>query len=291
MQKNNPDNFLFIIGAMKSGTTSLFDILAQHPEICPCKVKEPDYFIDNKPFSSDYFSLWDWNPSINNIAMEASVAYSKWPIIKNVPQRIFESKLGKCKFIYILREPISRIESQVKHGLFSGWGKSLENGLTNDLIDFTRYALQIEKFTDYFSLDNILIFTLEEFKENPESVLLQICQFLDVDINFQFHDVANPRNSGDFFNSPKIVSSLTQNHFSESLKNYLPSGIKSFIRNQLTTILSRPNTSAPDRWRLNDDEKKFIMNSLSDDLQLLKKKYGVDIDKYWTDSVNINAGS
>ena len=41
---DKPNNFVFIIGAMKSGTTSLFDILSQHPQVCPSKTKEPDYF-------------------------------------------------------------------------------------------------------------------------------------------------------------------------------------------------------------------------------------------------------
>ena len=42
---NVPDNFSIIIGAMKSGTTSLFEVLAQHPEICGAKKKEIDYFV------------------------------------------------------------------------------------------------------------------------------------------------------------------------------------------------------------------------------------------------------
>ena len=38
---DKPDHFAFIIGAMKSGTTSLFEILSQHPQVCPSKIKEP----------------------------------------------------------------------------------------------------------------------------------------------------------------------------------------------------------------------------------------------------------
>ena len=45
MSDNKPDRFAFIIGAMKAGTTSLFEILSQHPQVCPSKTKEPDYFI------------------------------------------------------------------------------------------------------------------------------------------------------------------------------------------------------------------------------------------------------
>ena len=37
-------NFL-IIGAAKSGTTSLWSYLKQHPEVFMCKPKEPNFFI------------------------------------------------------------------------------------------------------------------------------------------------------------------------------------------------------------------------------------------------------
>ncbi len=35
---------LVIVGVVKSGTTSLFNYLSQHPDICPSDVKETRYF-------------------------------------------------------------------------------------------------------------------------------------------------------------------------------------------------------------------------------------------------------
>ena len=51
-----PSNFALIIGAMKSGTTSLFHLLAQHPEIAAASVKEPNYFSSDDVYSKG----WDW---------------------------------------------------------------------------------------------------------------------------------------------------------------------------------------------------------------------------------------
>ena len=39
---------LFIPGAAKSGTTSLHNLLNQHPEICMSSVKEPGYWKNEK---------------------------------------------------------------------------------------------------------------------------------------------------------------------------------------------------------------------------------------------------
>ncbi len=38
--------FAIVIGAMKSGTTSLFRHLGTHPEVLPCRVKEPKFVSD-----------------------------------------------------------------------------------------------------------------------------------------------------------------------------------------------------------------------------------------------------
>ena len=44
-------NFALIIGAMKSGTTSLFYYLTEHPEIAEAKDKEPHFFADDDKFA------------------------------------------------------------------------------------------------------------------------------------------------------------------------------------------------------------------------------------------------
>lgn len=47
------DNFGLIIGTMKGGTTSLFNYLAQHPQVCPCSNKEPDFFLTKVVYLED----------------------------------------------------------------------------------------------------------------------------------------------------------------------------------------------------------------------------------------------
>ena len=40
---------LFIVGAMKAGTTSFIETLSTHPEIYVSPVKEPHYFVNELP--------------------------------------------------------------------------------------------------------------------------------------------------------------------------------------------------------------------------------------------------
>jgi len=282
---NKPDNFAFIIGAMKSGTTSLFEILSQHPEVCPSRVKEPDYFAMDRDESSleNYLSLWDWRNDKHTIAIESSVAYSKANSITGVPERIYKSNLGKYRFIYMIRDPLARIESQVRHGLFAGWGKPLDGGTPQDAVDISSYAMQLDKYLAFFPMDRIMIVKLEESKHEPDTTLARICQFLEIEKDFSFHNIEERRNSGNFFNAPASIAYITQSSVGQFIaKKLLPAKIKSRLRHFISN-LSKGNNSTPSigRWRLTQEERKQVLNILADDLNRLETEYSVDIAKYW----------
>ena len=280
--------FSFIIGAMKSGTTSLFDILSQHPQICPSKDKEPDYFTKSRDDDAyrDYLALWDWRSDVHSVAIESSVAYAKAPYVDGVPERIYHSGISDCRFIYMLRDPIKRIESQVRHGLFAGWGRSLDNGIPEDAVSFSRYSMQLDKYLEYFPRENIMLVVLEEFKDDPHAVLSRICQFLEIETEFDFRDVEEVRNSGDFFNASKGVAKITQSGFGQYLASkVLPTKIKRLIRKAITSLNKKKGDnisgSSIGRWQLTEDEKAAVWDKLEQDIKKLKMENEIDIEKYW----------
>ena len=285
MSDSKPEDFVFIIGAMKSGTTSLFEVLGQHPQVCPAKVKEPDFFIKDHDMKSleSYLSLWDWKSGKHKVALESSVAYAKEPFISGVAKRIFESNLGEYRFIYMLRNPLQRIESQIRHGQFAGWGGALENGIPDDVVDFSRYAMQLDYYLKFFPLDRILLVTLEEFRDEPKKVLSRICCFLGIDADFDFQDASVIRNSGEFFNSPSFIARITQNKLSQLLaKKLLPAHFKTRLRCLISRMSGGGSAQSTERrWRLNRDEKQHVLDLLSDDLKRLESEFGIDIAGRW----------
>ncbi|MBZ0326149.1 MAG: sulfotransferase, partial [Altibacter sp.] len=42
---------LFIVGAMRAGTTSFVELLSKHPQIYVSPIKEPNYFVDRLPLT------------------------------------------------------------------------------------------------------------------------------------------------------------------------------------------------------------------------------------------------
>jgi hypothetical protein len=89
---DGPRRFGVIIGGMKCGTTSPFDYLARHPDVCASAIKNNNLFSGDEFEEFDltgYHKLWlDWCPEKHKVAIEASPNYTKIPSRPNVPQRI-----------------------------------------------------------------------------------------------------------------------------------------------------------------------------------------------------------
>lgn len=278
-----PSDFALIIGAMKSGTTSLFELLSQHPEIAGCGKKEPSYFEkESAPHEGweEYVGLWSWDPDHHRVALEASVSYAKSPWVRGVPGRIAAKPEARFRFLYMMRNPLRRIESQVRHSLYEGWGKTLDEGMTDDLLDFSRYAMQIDEYVKLFPRNSLLLLTLEELQANPDAVLRRACEFLGVSPGWEFVGQAKPRNTGDFYQVPNLVGHVARSRFARFVIDRWPSRFRSAVRSGLGR-LGRHRKDALGRWQLNAKEERKILRLLATDLRRLRSIYGVDVERHW----------
>ncbi|MBU1704643.1 MAG: sulfotransferase domain-containing protein, partial [Nanoarchaeota archaeon] len=130
-----------IIGAQKSGTTSMHEYLKTHPEIyMSSPIKEPGLFL---PFDhmQKYFSKF-FNLNLNSreqliqkcvlseyhgerIFGESSTYYTITDMSRSfdIPKKIFEAN-PKMKLIYCIRNPLSRMVSHYLHCIKRGYTKS-----------------------------------------------------------------------------------------------------------------------------------------------------------------------
>src|SRR5215208_6839323 len=96
-----------IVGAQKAGTSSLFDLLRKHPEVCPGPRKEWHFFDDEKrswdpPDYTDY-----WAPARSerhHIAIDGTPSYMFWP---HALERM-RTYRPEMRLIANLRDPIER---------------------------------------------------------------------------------------------------------------------------------------------------------------------------------------
>lgn len=207
--KKSP-NFI-ILGAMKSGTTTLYNSLKQHPDIFMSNIKEPGLFLDSHQ-KIDYPSSASFNADMRNhlinyqvrafmfqgynnekMVGEASTAYTKFPFHgTDIPKRM-HSYSSDMKFIYILRNPVDRIISQYLHVLEYYPAEDVKQGGNYVLqknydafLNLSLYYFQLSNFLKYFSKQNFKIIIFEEFISNPSQTLKTIYDFLGVDSSVDF---------------------------------------------------------------------------------------------------------
>lgn len=288
------DRFAIIIGAMKSGTTSLFEHLARHPEICRCSEKEPGFFSDDDRYRSGrtaYEALWDFSPSQalpaealrRRVALEASTHYAKQPRFPDCAARIAEAGISG-KFIYMMRDPIERIESHLTHAVSQGWlPRPTGDAIDDHLIAVSRYAMQIDPYIKRFGADRVLLFTFEDFVDHPGHVLRRVCEFLKIDPEFEFPapDRAFNRNRDRIGTDHGLYRAWDRVPILPRLaRAALPERLRAGVRGALGTKVG-PNL------RLTPGQRAYTLAALSEDLARLRDAHAVDTSRWKSASETI----
>jgi hypothetical protein len=200
----------FLVGNAKGGTTALYQMLRQHPDIYMPADKEPWYFASElherpppRPGGTpetlgEYASFFE-EALPEQCVGEASVLYL-WS--KTAAQAIFEV-CPEAKIISILREPAIflyslhmqfmqdyveteadfraalALESERRAGRMiprhTYWPKALLYS------DHVRYVEQLQRFRDLFPAANVLTLIYEDFRRDNEATVREVLRFLELD--------------------------------------------------------------------------------------------------------------
>lgn len=186
MREFNAKVDFMIIGAQKSATTTLFDILKNHPDLCACKTKEPEFFSHTSNWMEkieEYEMMFEKQEG--QLAFEASTSYTAHPCYdKNIWEELWKYN-PELKFIYIVRNPLDRIVSAHRFLYRQGYAnkKNINSFIetSNYHINLSKYYFQIKPFIDLFGANNVKIVLFEDFSKSPESVINEILDFLSVE--------------------------------------------------------------------------------------------------------------
>ncbi len=207
-----------VIGAQKSGTTSLFEYLRRHPEICLPLDKEAPFF------SHDTILGRGWDNYIQRTFANAD-PQCKWGTItphymagsvydsatlgsdgsydeRTVPSRIRE-RLPNVRLVALLRDPVERALSHHQMAVMSGietrsLTEAVEDLLGRESLERARrqpeeatayivwgeYGRILAGFLDVFSREQILILFTNELEQTPHQLLGRLHQHLNVASDF-----------------------------------------------------------------------------------------------------------
>ncbi len=270
-------NFL-LIGAMKAGTTSLYHYFQGHPQVFVPEYKAPEFFVaeSNLRRGANWYRKQFAGAGPEAIAVgEASNAYAKHPKFAGVPQRI-AAHIPHVRLVYIVRDPIARIRSHYQTRFAEGIERlPFEQAVFENPIylNYSRYALQIDQYLDYFPREQLLLITAEDLRSHRLETVQRVYDFLGVDSTF------TPEELGREFYQTKdrAVRSPIPLWLRKSLKRYFPASKR--FKELENDLLSQVRRLRPHHGPIHDTSRSFtisdivrqrLVDQLRDDVSRLK---------------------
>ena len=204
---------LFIVGAPKSGTTSLYEWLKAHPEVFMTPVKEPCFYSRDLAqdksgnflrYDSDrerYLALFDDAGD----AIRVGEASTRYLYSKDAAQLIAKDQ-PRARIVAVLRNPVDMIASLHAHKLAGGTedladfedalaseddreaGRRIprdSNPLLATYRDRARFGEQIARWFEAFGQDQVFVILFEELVREPSTHFRRLLEFLEVDPTYQ----------------------------------------------------------------------------------------------------------
>lgn len=174
-----------VIGAMKAGTTSLYEYLRAHPQVFMATPKELHFFPASKhwPQGVDWYAQHFAGAGGALARGEVSPSYSQADQFPGVAERVAKV-LPDVKIVYLVREPVARARSMYLHELASGREtRPIEQALAEKpmYVNSSRYAWQLDQYREFFPLERVHVLTSDQLKRDRQATLQRLYAFIGVD--------------------------------------------------------------------------------------------------------------
>ncbi len=207
-QRSSYQHFI-LGGTIKAATTSLFNYINAHPQVCGSRIKETFFFSQGYTgtIEADYtkYASYFSPQSDERILFEASPNYLAYK--ENVASRI-KLLFPEVKILFVLRNPVDRLHSYFNFakgnlqipekmsfeeyiGLCekfnSGQISPSEAGIAEkDLrgLVIGNYGPYLQNYYDVFDTSKIRVIFFDEFNKRPTEILTEICEFIQIDATF-----------------------------------------------------------------------------------------------------------
>ncbi len=200
----------FIVGHAKSGTTALYEMLREHPQLYLPESKEPWYFAselqertpprpEGTPRTLEEYRAWFADAAEGQRVGEASALY----LWSHTAAAAIAAVQPQAQIIALLREPASflrslhlqlietyvetehdfgralALEEQRRRGRriprHTYWPKALLYS------EHVRYAEQLRRYHEAFGRERVLVLVYEDFRAENEATVRRVQRFLGVD--------------------------------------------------------------------------------------------------------------
>ena len=289
---------LLIVGAAKSGTTSLHNYLNQHNDVFMCNPKEPHFLINDEigiqriPIGiSDkiaYEKLFLEGEGLKYRG-ESSVMYLMYPEI--VIPKIKEHLGSEVKIVIMLRNPVERAYSGYQHvkrynikedilEFRDAWDVSEQRYFSNpDMTPASRYkelGLYYNQVKSYLENFNTHIIIYEDYKLDFQNEMNKLFDFLEIN-RMEINSEQQHMVGGWQWQNQNVKFLMTRKNLLKSfLKIIIPfKTVRKLIRQK---IQDRNSTHVP---TISIEDKNMLKDFYKDDVRQLSELLERDLN-YWT---------
>ena len=299
MQSHNKPIFL-LVGAAKSGTTSLFNYLTQHSDIYIPEVKECRFFsqlpknfnglgaefFPNSGITDErvYFKLFCEHEDKVCGDMSNDYLYYYEKSIKNIKKYLG----NEIKIVIVLRNPVDRAYSNYMHHIRDGWENiSFEQALDDEnrrieenwgwsyhYVKTGMYYYQVKAYLDNFRQTNIYFFEELKFKD---SLLKDLYAFLEVRFTKELKDNKEYNVSG--YPRNKLIHNLLNKD--NAIKKIIKPVVNSILpKGSIQKVVSNIQNKNLKKVSMKNDTRERLKNVFEDDIKKLSNLIEMDLS-HW----------
>lgn len=199
---------LFLVGAPRSGTTSLYTYLKQHPEIYLSVLKEPHYW--SRDLSRPPQAVTDEDLYLGLFAAAGDARWvgegSVWYLHSAAAARGIAEASPAARILVMLRRPVDMMFSL--HGLYTRTGNedlpAFEDALAAEeerrrgeripaaayfpegllYTEAARFSPSLRRYLEHFGRDRVHVVLFDDFVADTPRAFNRVAEFLGVDPNF-----------------------------------------------------------------------------------------------------------
>ena len=270
---------IVVIGAMRAGTTTMYELMRRTNVVSVPKMKETDFFTAKK-FSRGLGWLNGQYSDLKKPIVDVSPNYTKVFVIPGVAKRIYETN-PDTKLIYILRDPVKRAISEFHHMAAMGYDIPMPDkvgaALGKSVTDCSLYYAQLKPYLEYWDINDIEIIEFEDLIHDQWGTIAALYTRLGLPEFSIDEETVHTNSSDQLQNVPQWWGQLRNKPFFEWLRSVTPRETVDFVKSSLLTRTANDNTQ---KVQFEQSTIDVIRRDVADDVRALRELTGRSFSRW-----------
>jgi len=292
----------FVVGAARSGTTSIYNYLSVHPQVFLPKVKECNFFSDVESMDYEAYEPLDPDKQYHMKIIKSQEVYDS--LFKNVsedllkgdvsPSYLWDKKTAKkiyeynpkAKIIISLRNPIERAFSHYLMHFNTGYEKQkpFESAISakkieiwgggNLYLEMGLYYEQVKTYIEYFGKENVKIIIYEDWILDIKNSINEVYNFLDIE-SFNDVELNTKHNETVVLKNGTVMNFLRKKKIKKVLNKILPEEFREKFKKSFF------NDNNAEKECLQPETYERLVNYYQSDIVKLEKLLDVTLSEKW----------